>query len=1611
MGPSMSGEEAYQLLEKRLQSLDDKVIKYEFTNEALLFVCSLPKCMWCTHPQLMIELLLMFSLEADEEGVIQNFISKIEKDLSNCVSCIDAYHQGKKVWIARHKDRFAKEAFSEFIFTLTNWDTQRLVKCLNTAQLQSQYAMYEILSFPEMFSDLKLQNAFSSTLKKGIDTGKPFKLNSLLPGIFFCMFFPDASVIEWSRRMLKSLAGNSEFSKVLENEMVVLLFSTFNDYNLSSVQKLKINLSDKLVEIFKSLRMIVYYCPISTLDINILLNWTIKDSLNMNDESLLEVIKLFVTVIQKDTNTCFKWCLQQDQSLFLNFSIRVSKINTELISSKDKYFPFMIDFILKFYDESQLLEKIMINLLKLLHTKSFNEKLPHKAHLYQKCHSKWLSNTQFIRNNLNGYSAVIIRDLILYPNLFLLVDSIIRHDIVSLAKCLKSFSVETVDVSTPLPTENRSFWNSLFDGRDPLPAQLVDSCVKSLSSASFFLQPIHSDHNSSSTWSLLLTWISTINKQVSIFMQKYYKLDELHDPRQMYPYLLFSIHTDRNVTLTLSQKCGDRMENYDLLFQYRPKSFIDYAKKCLNLFFSILQQSKVLLSFYESSIVLFEFFCRSLEHFDSSLEENSVNYNWDELFVTSWRFFDFLAGKCVLMADPHSSNFDTLEMLLSAFMYLQKFISAQECFWKNAAKRSGMFKQILFNYARVIPLLKKKDKNVILDLIASNLDFILNFNAKLSLEFGVPSGKNIQTIFFCQAFSALRTEQLAKSLAKYNHTTKDPINVPEKYLCKKSSTPPVKKIDVTELFIEEEIEPKKKKLEELRNESKRKFVDIESEDSDSMSGFQDDLMKESKRLNAQSGLKIFEKIERKPSRPIQIISMSNQIDTVTEVKRLRSIREKSKPDINRFHKEILKLDFNSAEAPKGTIKKVPVEFEDYDHYFSVFEPLLLLECQAQILRAQEEFVKSDNYHLEIYSVSIVNDFYDICLKAKQKESKFITDFDLLHLGFKGPSKNTKPHVMAMVTHTKHVRGQLEVYARARPADQMSRYIRTGNTCIGNRLCNLVTSNREYEALIALRNYAMLPFILKPRWQPVKGLENHQLTEKFQKVYNLNRSQAESITLSCINQNPFTFIQGPPGTGKTTTICSIIGAFLSNEVVSSTIKPAESRDFAHRQEHAAKILVCAPSNAAVDEIIRKLVSGLKDSSGKKISPNIVRIGFTEIVHDDVKPYCLDNLIAESSGMSDQKTQKKINEIKESLNMIERDTRLSSVDRSKKISVLKKELWEAQNEQKRLLKNIEDSRNSLRQRILNKSQIICSTLSGSGHESMLSLNHTFEYVIIDEACQAVELSCLIPLRYGCKKCILVGDPNQLPPTVLSMAAQDYSYEQSLFQRMQSSIPDSLHMLSMQYRMHPSICKFPSECFYENKLQSSSNLEKLRDAPWHKNKLTSSYLFFDIPGQEQTKRQSFRNNTEANCAVHLVQLMISENPDVDFSDRIGIITPYKEQLRELKSRFSQAFGVKALSQIEINTVDGFQGKEKDIIIISCVRANGKGLGFVTDVRRMNVALTRARCSLFVLGHDLSLSRNKVWEELLDDAHKRGCYVKYDPDFWRQKTKNRSFSKTFSK
>ncbi|KAF2149475.1 hypothetical protein K461DRAFT_315487 [Myriangium duriaei CBS 260.36] len=741
------------------------------------------------------------------------------------------------------------------------------------------------------------------------------------------------------------------------------------------------------------------------------------------------------------------------------------------------------------------------------------------------------------------------------------------------------------------------------------------------------------------------------------------------------------------------------------------------------------------------------------------------------------------------------------------------------------------------------------------------------------------------------------------------------------------------------------------------------------------------------------------------------------------VRSKKDMRARLQPDLTPLYKIMLGWDyFHTGDYPPKSeswqFSRVSNTFRHVQEYRDCFQSLVVLEAWQGLVKSREE-ESFKPYEIKIGNRSSVDSFVELSTVISSGDLREIQiaegDIILFSTSSKPAADADVAHCLARVSGIKRKAKQLEVIYRVNPGNPLERALTPGSVVHGVKIQSIVPLEREFGVLIGLEFYDLCDQVIKAKPSPLLNYGDRQL-DPLIKTYSVNKAQAKAIK-SAVDNDAFTLIQGPPGSGKTKTIVAIVGALLTDVLSRSSGTTRISAPTAAQGSDAVpkKLLVCAPSNAAVDELVMRFKDGITTTQGVHKKINVVRVGRSEAVNSAVVDVTLEELINKKLGTINggdnnarEQTQrlmmehKKVSEaFREARDQIEKPD-LKAEERSKiqdEINQLRRRKNElgnqidaAKDNENAAGRTADLKRKQVQQSIIEDSHVICATLSGSGHQLFQELNVEFETVVVDEAAQCVEMSALIPLKYGCAKCILVGDPKQLPPTVFSKEAAKFQYEQSLFVRMQTNFPDAVHLLDTQYRMHPDISAFPSTTFYDGRLLDGDDMAGLRQRVWHQSSILAPYRFFDVEGQHESapKGHSLVNRAEINVAVNLYKRLLEDFRAYDFTNKIGIITPYKSQLRLLKETFSNIYGASITETVEFNTTDAFQGRESEIIIFSCVRASPAGnIGFLQDIRRMNVGLTRAKCSLWVLGDSQSLVRGQFWRQLVEDARKRDLYT----------------------
>ncbi|WVZ74165.1 hypothetical protein U9M48_022380 [Paspalum notatum var. saurae] len=304
------------------------------------------------------------------------------------------------------------------------------------------------------------------------------------------------------------------------------------------------------------------------------------------------------------------------------------------------------------------------------------------------------------------------------------------------------------------------------------------------------------------------------------------------------------------------------------------------------------------------------------------------------------------------------------------------------------------------------------------------------------------------------------------------------------------------------------------------------------------------------------------------------------------------------------------------------------------------------------------------------------------------------------------------------------------------------------------------------------------------------------------------------------------------------------------------------------------------------------------------------------------------------------------------------------------------------------------------LLQSAKSVLCTASSSSRLHYQQKAQPFDVLVVDEAAQLKECESLIPLQLpGVRHAVLIGDEYQLPALVKSKVCDDAGFGRSLFERL-TILGQPKHLLNMQYRMHPWISKFPVNSFYGGQIADGPNVLNRNYERRHlTGAMYGSYSFINIDGgNESTGKhdRSLINPVEAAAVVRIVQRLFKESVDTRRAIRVGVVSPYKGQVRAIQEKLTGAYAMHDGFSVKVRSVDGFQGAEEDVIIFSTVRSNTAGkIGFLADINRTNVALTRAKHCLWILGNAKTLASGKtIWRQIVDDAKERRCFYEAKDD-----------------
>jgi superfamily I DNA and/or RNA helicase len=619
--------------------------------------------------------------------------------------------------------------------------------------------------------------------------------------------------------------------------------------------------------------------------------------------------------------------------------------------------------------------------------------------------------------------------------------------------------------------------------------------------------------------------------------------------------------------------------------------------------------------------------------------------------------------------------------------------------------------------------------------------------------------------------------------------------------------------------------------------------------------------------------------------------------------------------------------------------------KDPDNYFQRLAVWLNLEGEAEIERLAQRRLRQSDQHAEASGDTLIDLVVEdeesglggrALLTLAKRNSKQVLPWNRLRTGSPVILSAADPMVRESVPGVVSGRSQRTIQIAVKHPPQAGR-LRLDLSP------DEITRKRQLAALRTVeeargRTAQMRQIVLDQR-SPRFGKETPL---RFQT--ELNPSQQEAVQFA-MAADDLAVIHGPPGTGKTTTVVELILQAVAR---------------------GQRVLACGPSNTAVDNILQRLAAA---------GARAVRLGHPARVFKDLRFLTLDALVDSDQGMYRVKNLFREAEMLE--RKAERFTRAAPQPGIRRAQ--RREAREVRREARDLKRQIVDS-------ILDAADVLCATTTFD--DSILG-DEVFDLVVIDEACQCTEAASWIPMLRA-DRVVLAGDHFQLPPTVLSKQAAAEGLETSLLERMIANYGQTINRrLTVQYRMHQDIMEFSSNTFYDGQLVADASVRQHRLcdlASVADNELTTSpMMFIDTAGtgweevMEDDGESKF-NPGEADLVLRLVDdLVASGLPAAD----IAVIAPYAAQVRLLRKRCDMA-------DLEIDTVDGFQGREKEAVVISLVRSNAIGeIGFLGDTRRMNVAMTRPRRKLIIIGDSATLAGHPFYAAMLDYFESRQAYV----------------------
>ncbi|KAM8711024.1 hypothetical protein ACLKA7_017623 [Drosophila subpalustris] len=663
-------------------------------------------------------------------------------------------------------------------------------------------------------------------------------------------------------------------------------------------------------------------------------------------------------------------------------------------------------------------------------------------------------------------------------------------------------------------------------------------------------------------------------------------------------------------------------------------------------------------------------------------------------------------------------------------------------------------------------------------------------------------------------------------------------------------------------------------------------------------------------------------------------------------------------------------------AEKDVLLPIPTEFKSYKQYKETIIPLMKLELLTTIEREYESSKSSSIGTFEVSLQSFSRDDkrhrprFLLVTRYNEKPAK---KFDLYTLCSGDDLKET----FATLPSIQRIAGKVfELTFEILQKDVSSRVlesVRTKAITVRPVVDNMRVELGAFNAVYQLGRSPLFQRILRPSENVLsfdrKGLKG----TRYRGFTKLNEHQTDIclstwIRLTDDSTPSITLIQGPPGTGKSMVITN-----LTLQCLYGSTNHTLDR----------KILICAHSNAAVDNITLSLNAARNCMGHSKF--RLLRFGWFEKMDAKVREVSLEHLLGQAQAEKRKRlTQENLDILLQQ--QLELQMEIAELKQRANIQSYLQQQLQAKEQQLRLIterlnapltprEEYELSRNHVQ-----RANIVCTTLSSC--VKLANFIDYFDACIIDEATQCTEPWTLLPLQFAVRGLVLVGDTQQLPATVLSQKALEFGLGNSMFDRIQRNLKQKLNhsvhtkvfKLSMQYRMHPEICRWPNTYFYDGDLVNGDGTHNLSSP-------ILPYCVVNLSftrDSSDTSSRSISNYEEARFVAKLLMELDKHLPTQRF--RYGLITPYSNQCQVLSKLIPREM------LITPHTVDAYQGQERDVVILSNART--RGVGFLTNYQRLNVAITRPRRCLIICGNFDDLQAVDMWRHLLDDARKRNIY-----------------------